>query len=205
LQYAVLFGVALAVLLFVARQSNQVTLKEWVLEEGKLPHEQPAPEVLPSRKATVLMPYGSLFFAAAPVFEDQLPQLEEDTRHAVALVSLSGRQTVGSTLLDVLQRYGEDLRDHDSKLMLVAVHPDVKAQLELTGQIDRLGEDNVFVRTADVGESVVVAYNQADQWIAEVTRGDPDVGPDAITKGGLIDAASEATAEEVGEEREDSD
>jgi SulP family sulfate permease len=204
LQYAVLFGVALSVFLFVVRQSNQVTVKQWVMREGKLPHEQPAPEVLSSNKATLLMPYGSLFFAAAPVFEEQLPRIEDDTRHAVALVNMRGRQEVGSTLLDILERYGEELRSHDSRLMLVAVHPDVKAQLEQTGQIERLGDGNVFVRTADIGESIVVAYDQANQWIAEVSRRDPDVIPE-VSEAGILDAASEVTGDEGGGNLDDAD
>jgi SulP family sulfate permease len=195
LQYAVLFGVGLAVLLFVIRQSNQVTVKEWVLEEGQLPHEQAAPELLPSNQATVLIPYGSLFFAAAPIFEEQLPKLEEDTRYAVALVNLRGHQTVGSTFLEILERYAEELRDHKSRLMLVGVHPDVKEQLERTGQIDLLGEDNVLVRTADVGESVVIGYNQALEWIAEVSQADSDAGP-TVTKQGLADAGPGVNGEQ---------
>jgi SulP family sulfate permease len=195
LQYAVLCGVGLAVLLFVIRQSNQVTVKEWVLEEGQLPHEQAAPELLPSNQATVLIPYGSLFFAAAPIFEEQLPKLEEDTRYAVALVNLRGHQTVGSTFLEILERYAEELRDHKSRLMLVGVHPDVKEQLERTGQIDLVGEENVFVRTAEVGESVVIGYNQALEWIAEVSQADSE--PDStLTEQGPADAGPGLNGEE---------
>ncbi len=81
--------------------------------------------------------------------------------------------------------------------MLVGVHPDVKEQLERTGQIDLLGEENVFVRTADVGESVVIGYNQALEWIAEVSQADSDAGP-TVTKQGLADAGPGVNGEEGG-------
>ena len=35
LQYAVLLGIALSILLFVVRQSNRMTLKEWVYTPGQ--------------------------------------------------------------------------------------------------------------------------------------------------------------------------
>jgi SulP family sulfate permease len=197
LQYAVLVGVLLAVLLFVVRQSNQVTVVEWVLREGELPHEQPAPNVLPANKVTVLVPYGSLFFAAAPVFEERLPRIEEDTRHAVALVNMRGRQQVGSTLLDILARYEKELRDHDSRLILASVHPDIMEQLERTGQLDRFGEGNLYVREEDLGESMLVAYNQATQWIAEVSRADLDLDR-ALSEEGMLDAARKVTGDEGG-------
>ena len=43
LQYAVLVGVALSILLYTVKQSNRVTVKEWKLKEGKLPLEQAPP------------------------------------------------------------------------------------------------------------------------------------------------------------------
>ncbi len=44
LQYAVLLGVALSILLFVFRQSNKVVITEIVLVPGGLPKERPAPQ-----------------------------------------------------------------------------------------------------------------------------------------------------------------
>ena len=38
--------------------------------------EHAAPEELPSEQVTILVPYGSLFFAAAPVFEDGQPKAD---------------------------------------------------------------------------------------------------------------------------------
>jgi SulP family sulfate permease len=74
LQYAVFLGVGLAIILYVFNQSNRISIEEWVLTgEGELPLERSAPEELPPGQATILVPYGSLFFAAAPTFEEQLP------------------------------------------------------------------------------------------------------------------------------------
>ncbi|NOX61804.1 MAG: SulP family inorganic anion transporter [Chloroflexi bacterium] len=166
LQFAVLLGVALAVLLFVFQQSSKVVVKEWVWEPGRWPIEKPAPEIVPSNKVTMLLPYGSLFFAAAPVFEEQLPDVGDDTRCAVVIIGLRGVTEVGSTLLEVLERYATSLRERESKLMLAGVHPYVKEQLIRTGVMRVIGRENIFLETETVGESGLEALQAAQAWIA---------------------------------------
>lgn len=48
LQFAVLFGMALSIVLHVFRQSNKVVVKEWVLQPGGFPLERPAPGACPA-------------------------------------------------------------------------------------------------------------------------------------------------------------
>jgi len=52
--------------------------------------EHTPPEELLSEQVTFLVPYGSLFFAAAPVFEDGMPKANNTRQTAVILV-LRGR------------------------------------------------------------------------------------------------------------------
>lgn len=65
LQYAVMVGVALSLVLDVIRQSNQVTVRRRVRDaEGHVIETDP-PDELPAAEVVVLQPSGSLFFAAA--------------------------------------------------------------------------------------------------------------------------------------------
>ncbi|MFV0432589.1 MAG: SulP family inorganic anion transporter [Leucobacter sp.] len=74
LQYAVIAGVGLSVILHVARQSNRVRVTQWTFEEdSSRPTETPAPATINPGETVVLCPYGSLFFASAPSFRAQLP------------------------------------------------------------------------------------------------------------------------------------
>ena len=164
LQFAVLLGVGLSILLFVFDQSNKVRLYEWVLDDSGLPLEQPAPESLPSDKATILVPYGSLFYAAAPTFEEALPSIEE-THNAVVILALRGRSEVGSTLLAILERHAEMLKENDSLLMLAEVSSHVRQQLVHTGQIQTIGWENIYMATERYGESLLDAYGDAKRWI----------------------------------------
>lgn len=164
LQFAVLFGVALSVVLHVFRQSNKIVVTQWVLQPHGFPLEQPAPRRLPSHQLTLLHVYGSLFFAAAKSVEELLPQVGGAT-NAVLAINLRGKSEIGSTFITVLQRYALALRAHDSKLMLVGVDPIVRDQLAKTGVLQTLGEENVFVATPQIGVALNQAVAAADAWI----------------------------------------
>ena len=95
LQYAVLVGVGMSVVLHVVRQSNQVTVKRWQLDEqGQLIESEP-PAELPAGEVVVLQTYGSLFFAAAPVLASRLPALTDASRNSVVILRLRGRTELG--------------------------------------------------------------------------------------------------------------
>jgi SulP family sulfate permease len=166
LQYAVLMGVGLAVLLYVFQQSNRVRVLAWRVEPGRYPVEAEPPAEVPGGQVTVLVPYGSLFFAAAPVFNAQLPTVTDASRHAVVLLALRGETELGSTFLEVLVRYAEALRRQESRLMLAGVAPLVREQLERTGKLRTIGRENVFMVDEQVGLSLQNALDAAEQWIA---------------------------------------
>jgi sulfate permease, SulP family len=170
LQYAVLLGVALSVVLYVARQSNKVMVTWIVPVAGGLPVERPAPRELLSRQFTMLQIYGSLFFAAAKNLEEMLPSVDNTSRAVVAL-GLRGRAEIGSTFITVLQRYAEALQARDSKLMLVGVDQRVLDQLARTGLLQRLGEENVFLATPQVGEAMNQAAAAAYAWLGQPPAG----------------------------------
>ena len=166
LQYAVLIGVALAVLLFVIQQSNKITVKEWVLEAGQLPVEKDPPQVIPPAKTTVLFTYGSVFYAAAPMFEKQLPAVSAESRHAVVIVGMRGETDFGSTFLEVLARYARSLQAQDSKLMLTGLSPAVRDQIERTGIVKVIGRDNMYMATDEIGRALLDTMDAAETWIA---------------------------------------
>jgi SulP family sulfate permease len=167
LQFAVLVGVAMSLLLYVLQQSNQIEIKQWKETEGPYPIEQDPPDTLPADEVLVLLPYGSLFFAAAPLFEKQLPEITEETHNTVVILFLRGHEDLGSTFLTVLERYGDDLRKHDSKLMLSGINDEVVGQLEKTGLIRKIGRENIFVASEQIGQAGLAAWEAAEKWVDE--------------------------------------
>ncbi|HEU5301339.1 MAG TPA: SulP family inorganic anion transporter [Acidimicrobiia bacterium] len=174
LQYAVLVGVGISLILYVVRQSNQLTTRRLVVDEsGRVREVDPPAEVGPS-EVVVLQPYGSLFFAAAPVFEQQLPTITEGSRSSVVILRLRGRSDVGATFIDVLARYATSLSAVGSKLVLVSDSDRVHDQLLATGVAETIGGDNIYRSDEWLGRTVERAYRDAVAWVTQRTPGPPD-------------------------------
>ena len=164
LQYAVFLGVAISILLFILQQSNTLRIVEWVVQDSGWPVERPVPKQLESESVTVLYIYGSLFYAAATTFEKSLPAVE-DARRAVVILVMRGYDDIGSTVTEVLRRYTQTLQDKEGKLVLVGVAPSLRDQLQRTGMIDFIGEENIFLATMTIGESGNAALRAARDWL----------------------------------------
>jgi sulfate permease, SulP family len=168
LQFAVLLGVGLSILLFTFHQANRLELVELVPSKNNpLPVEQPAPKKLSDHHVTVLYPYGSLFYAAAKTLEENLPAAE-DAREAVVVFLLRGYENFGSTMITVLDRYNQVLQSNGGKLMLAGISANVMLQLERTGLLDRIGRENVFPVHKQWGVSAYEAYDAAQAWLDTV-------------------------------------
>ncbi len=172
LQYAVMAGVGVSVILYVVRQSNKITIRRWKLDdEGHVIETDPPPALGPA-DVVVLQPYGSLFFAAAPVFETLLPAVTDASRNSAVIVRLRGRTDLGTTFMDVLLRYAQSLAGVGSKLVLVSTNERIDEQLGVTGITAEIGADNVYAGDHRVGAAVRRAYDDAVAWVvAEQARG----------------------------------
>lgn len=178
LHYAVLVGVALHILLHVARQADRVLVKELVFHSGGLPEERPAPKQLAGGRVTVLQVYGSLFWAAARRVEEMLPLGQQGGRAAVVLV-LRGHSELGATFFNVLTRYARSLAASGDKLLLAGLDESVRRQLRETGALDAIGATNIYPATARYGEALLRATQAGKEWI---DRGGDDTGRTAVVR-----------------------
>lgn len=78
-------------------------------------------------------------------------------------------EDLGSTFMQVIERYAEDLAGRDSELILASISDRAKAQLDNTGMLKTLGRENVFLTTERIGESVTEAWYAAQKWITEMS------------------------------------
>ncbi|WP_411698538.1 SulP family inorganic anion transporter [Conyzicola sp.] len=165
LQFAVLVGVGLGIILFVAEQSNRLRVRQITMrDDGRLRESDPSPAI-GAEKVVVLQPYGSLFFASAPVFEAQLPRIEPATRRSVVVLRLRGRDQIGLALVEVLRRYARVLDEHDSRLFVITTSDRVTGQMAAGGLIGEIGEDAVYRADEWLGETTRRAYRDAEEWI----------------------------------------
>ncbi|MBW9095727.1 SulP family inorganic anion transporter [Microbacterium jejuense] len=173
LQFAVLAGVGLGIIMFVAQQSNRVRVRRVVFaDDGRMREIDPPAEV-PPNEIVVLQPYGSLFFASAPTFERQLPEVTPESTRSIVIVRLRGTDEVGLAFVEVLRRYAHELRARESSLKLVVSEARVIRQLEAGGLRGEMGEANIYRGSEWVGAALRRAYDDA----REELRAEPRDGP----------------------------
>ncbi|SDH35032.1 sulfate permease, SulP family [Leifsonia sp. 98AMF] len=166
LQFAVLAGVGLGIILFVARQSNRLRVRQVHLDASGGMRESDPPATVGTREVIVLQPYGSLFFASAPSFERQLPSVDEETEGSVVIIRLRGTDELDLALIDSLRRYARSLAAASSRLKLVISEAAVRQQLAASGLLAELGEENVYQGTEWIGKAVQLAWADAQRSVA---------------------------------------
>lgn len=72
----------------------------------------------------------------------------------------------GSTFVNLVEYYVVQLKASGGKLILAGVHPRVKEQLDLTETTqDVLGEENIFLATENIAESMLATLKAAHAWL----------------------------------------
>jgi SulP family sulfate permease len=166
IHYAVFLGVFLHILLYVFQSAEAVRVEQIViLEDGRYAEAAP-PEQIPDDGIIILQPIGSLFFAGAAKFEDQLPAVGQAKR-AVVILRLRDRDEVGSTFLRVVERYTRSLQVSGNKLMLAGINTRVQEQLAETDLLELIGPENVFLSGPRFGMAVEQALAAAEEWLTQ--------------------------------------
>ncbi|MGI9667472.1 MAG: SulP family inorganic anion transporter [Acidimicrobiia bacterium] len=164
LQYAVLVGVALSMIMHIINTSSNVVVKRLVLADGEA-HEVDVPDVVPAREVVALQLYGSIFFASAATFASLLPDVEPSSRGSAVILRLRGKTDLGSTFTDLLGRYAQELEDVDSQLFIMSVEPVVLDQLVVAGVVDTVGSDYIYPADDWLGREFKSTINDAQQWV----------------------------------------
>lgn len=164
-QYAVFGGVILSILVYWVSSSQDVSLTEIIPNNDGTYREGPAPAQLPSNAVTLLSVSGNLFYVAAYNLEELLPSAKGSER-PVVILRLRESDRIGSTFVTVLEHYTAQLKASGGKLILAGVNPRVKEQLDLTETTQEiLGEENVFLATENIAESMLAALRAAHAWL----------------------------------------
>ena len=74
---------------------------------------------------------------------------------------------MGSTLLGIFERYSDELRAHDSKLMLAEIGSEAKGVLHDTEHVCIYGRENIYLASEVLGESILEVCHDAQKWIDE--------------------------------------
>jgi SulP family sulfate permease len=177
LQYAVLVGVGISVIVFIAGQSSRLVTKRLVLHpDGSVERAEPPAEV-GANEVIVLQPLGAVFFATADALNAELPTVTAESRNSVVILRFSGADDVGSTVIEVLRVYADELSAADCRLAVVTESDILIRQLRHTEAADLIGSERIYKTTAFVGAATRQAHDDATTWI-ENRRSRPNDQPD---------------------------
>lgn len=174
IQEAVFVGVILSILDYVYTSAQDVQLVELVETSDGLFAERPCPSELSDNSITILYGWGALFFASVRTMEDLLPKVGKAQRSVVVL-RLHGRSQIGSTFIQVLERYAGRLQANGGKLMLSGVSQNVWEQLARTETFETIPESDVFKADTILGHATRQAVHAAREWQAQL----PELPADA--------------------------
>jgi SulP family sulfate permease len=165
IQEAVFLGIVLSILDYVYISSQEVQVVELVEKSEGVFEERPCPEKLSDNSITILYAWGALFFASARTIEDLLPDVSEAER-AVVIFRMHGRARIGSTSIQVIERYAGRLQANGGKLMLSGVSQNVWDQLDRTETFETIPESDVFMADETLGNATRQASVEASEWLA---------------------------------------
>jgi SulP family sulfate permease len=194
LQFAVLVGVGMSMLLYIVTQSNELDTRRLVVrDDGGIDEVDPPDKVL-AHDVVVLQPYGSLFFATAPILEEQLPTVTDDSGGSVVILRFRGKPDIGSTLIDILETYSVSLDQVGSKLMIVTDSDRIINQLDRTGAIEQIGNENVYRGGTRLLGTVIQASSDAQDWVTtQLGRDDTGIEETPIDNLTMGDLPTDAT------------
>jgi len=166
IHFAVFLGVVMHFLVYVFQSAESVRVEQIVPLDGGGYTEVDPPEKIPENEIIILQPVGSLFFAGAAKFEDELPTVGQASGAAV-IIRLRDRAEVGSTFIRIIKRYTKALQAQGNLLILAGLNMHVMEQLEDTDLLDLIGAQNVIPAEARFGASLEQALHKAKAWMDE--------------------------------------
>jgi SulP family sulfate permease len=164
-------GVVLTIFFQLLSSAREVRVRAVVRDNGQMIEGDP-PAVLPSHQVTVLNIYGSLYFAGARTFAEKLPSPEGTEAPAVVL-RLRGHQSVGATLVEVLDEYADELAVVGGRLYLSGVGTTVAEQLRRSGKLDLERSVHLVPEQPAIGASTEAALAMATEWLGSAAKDPP--------------------------------
>ena len=143
LEYSIYIGVVLSLTLYLYMSATSIHVRGMVATDDGHFRNTKLPSKLASSEPTIISVTGNLFFAAVRNLESLLPSPDE-AESPIVILRMRDNDYLGSTGINILNRYREKLQNKGGTLILAGISETVIGQLEHTGMIDSFGQDNLF-------------------------------------------------------------
>ena len=164
LEYSIYVGVALSLSMYIYTSSSNLHVVRLKPIDDHRFEEAPVPQTLPSWKPIVISVSGHLYFAAVRSLEKIMPR-PHNTDHPVVILRLRDNPYIGTTGIEFLRRYSNQLEASDGLLLLSGIHESVWAQIVRTGFVDEIGARHIFESNAVLLDSTDSALRYAQNWL----------------------------------------
>ncbi|MGI6795399.1 SulP family inorganic anion transporter [Gordonia sihwensis] len=176
LQYAILVGAGISLVLYCVQAARSARLLALVRDDEGWRLEEP-PKTLPANGITVLYYAGVALFAEVPRISETWPAPPSAPGRFVVILNVRVLPDVSSaTLQKLLRAKAEALRKSGGRLMLAGVSPAMIDAVTRAGLVRALGEENVVPASRHVFGGLDTAYADAQRWLAETDGNGPDAG-----------------------------
>ncbi len=159
LQYAIFIGILLNLGLFV-RKASRLHLNRMVQRDGGPFVEMPIHDRVGNEQVLFLQLEGDLFFAVADELQDRL-QMLHNSPVSVVIFRLKRTHTIDTTVLDALEAFIEDMKEHHRHVIFCGVRTELMRTLKNYGMVDLVGKDNIFPAGDNVFSSAKMALQRA--------------------------------------------
>ncbi|KAA9340544.1 SulP family inorganic anion transporter [Adhaeribacter soli] len=168
IQAAVLIGVILSFTLYFFTSSQLVKLhRRRLLPDGSF-EEITLPEQLENDAIHIFAVDGDLHFAGARMLEHQWPKITSGTRHPIIILELRGRNNVGATLIEVLEKYYEKIQRADGRFYLTELGENSYASFRIQAASEVLHGMHILKKEAIIGRSTQQAVQEAQAWLNDI-------------------------------------
>ncbi|WP_068165216.1 SulP family inorganic anion transporter [Rhodococcus phenolicus] len=167
LQYAILLGAVLSLLLYCGQASRAAKLVALEPGDDHRWRVVDLPRECPSGQVTVLHYAGVGLFAEVPRIDESWPSIR-NTRNGVVVLSVRTMPDVPSaTVIRDLTRHARTLAGNGSLLVIAGVTPDLARIFGHSGLTDTIGRDNIIESTDELLGALDTALARARAWLAD--------------------------------------
>ncbi len=164
LQYAVYIGILLNIGLYL-NKASRLHLHEMVQTQYGPFVERPIRDRLGTQQVMFLQLEGDLFFAVADELQDRLAAIQASPV-SVVIFRLKRTHMIDATVMEVLERFVNDMRRQNRHVLLCGVKTDLMRALRGYGLVDKIGKENVFPAGDNVFASAKAALARARELVA---------------------------------------
>ncbi|MBG9982806.1 SulP family inorganic anion transporter [Aerococcaceae bacterium DSM 111020] len=159
-------GIILSIIFNFVVSANDIDVTHLIQTDDGQFKVATMPEFIPSNDPMVITVEGNLFFAGAKTLEEKLPKVG-DAERPVVIIRMRNSNQMGATLIDVFDRYADELEENGGKLYLSGLAPEQMALLEASGKLE-LGEDShIYAEQETLLASTREAFEDAEAWVKD--------------------------------------